>query len=502
MSTLKLEIRRSAYYIYGYEPGLSSTLERSLAVYDFISKKYTHWAFIYDEDSKILKIPGGIDLQFILDKLCSDGIVITDIENNFDSFVESRRINKIESKVTPRDKHQKDAITFVVAADASDKHRSHRLLSLDTGFGKTVCAIHSALILKMPTVVTSVNLSQQWLDRILSFTNGKLGIDVFYLKTWDEITRLINDKHPKMGSFYIIGLDALNAGLRNDPEILNKFYEKFGIGLQIFDEVHEHFIKIINVLVHSSVERVLYLSATPARSDKSQDALYRKIFRDNVPSYGEHTHTINKFNIISFKYKTKPSFGDMFRVQPRRGVSAVGYFNYMLKHETRVKIIINSVRFFTNRIFKMYGYNADKKVLVYVQSLEIIKIVKKSLEMCEPLPTNFKPSVGDYTGNIDKKVRHLELNNNIILTTIANRAGLDIDGLIMILNFTPMSSDGMIKQIRGRLRDRDAFYVDCCDTGFDGMLRQYDKRMINHKRCARTVVHYEYTDNGIVKCNG
>ena len=504
MSDLKLEIRRSAYWIYNYTPRDCPSLERGLAVYDFIGKKYTHFGFQYSEDDKILKIPIGVDINYILDKCCSDGVIITDITNKFETFTESRRTNKIVCKAQPRDTHQKAAVEFIVAADASDKHKSHRLLQLDTGFGKTVCTIMGALILKMPTVITSVNLSQQWIDRILAFTTGKLGEDVIFLKSWEDIDKLMVMKHPPMASFYVIGLDAMNAGLRKDPKFLHNFYEKFGISLQVFDEVHEHFIKVLNVLVNTSVERVLFLSATPSRSDKSQDALYKKLFRDNIPSYGAHTHDINKFNIISYRYATKPAYGDMFRIEPRRGVNAVAYFKYMLKYPSRTAIMVNTIRFFSNRIFKMFNYDPDKKVLVYVQSLECIEFIKNTLQACPPLnEEGFKPTVGDYTGNVDKKNRHVELDKNIILTTIANRAGLDIKGLIMIINLTPMSSDNMVKQIRGRLRDPLAFYVDCVDEGFPGMLRQFEKRMINHRRNARTVVYYEHTpENGIIKSKG
>ena len=498
MKNLKLEIRRTSYWIYNYEPKFSPTLEKSLGVYDIFLKRYVQWGFCYDSESKILKIPIGVDIKFIMDKLCSDNIVITDITNSFEKYVESRRVNKVKSKIIIRDIHQKEAVEFIMAEHSSDKLRSQRLCQLDTGFGKTVCSIEAALRLNMPTIITSVNLSQQWLDRILAFSTAKLNEDVFYLKTWDDILKIMKNK-PK-GTFFIIGLDAMSAGLRRDPNFLQNFYEMFGIGLQIFDEAHSSYIKIIQVLVNINVERVLLLSATPGRSERSQDNLYKKLFRENVPSYGENTHDINKFNIIKLDYKTKPSFGDMFRIAPKRGVSAVGYFKYILKQESRIHIFMKIIIYFATRTFLNYNNNPNKKILIYIQNLELIKIIKKNLQDYYSNKT-FIPTIGDYTGNVEKGERYKELNNNIIITTMSNREGLDIKDLIMIINFIPISSSIILKQIRGRLRDPLGWYIDITDIGVGPMFKQQEIRFFNHKRCARKIVHYKLEAEGITKIN-
>lgn len=499
VENLKLVINRSAYYIHNYELRQCDTLERSLSVYDFIDRKYTHRGYVYDEKERILKIPIGVDLNFILNKCSSDGVIITNIENNSDKFIKSRRVNSIKCTAEPRNSIQTKTVEFIVAKDAADKSRKQRLVSLDTGFGKTVCAIMAVSKLKMPAVVISVNLSKQWLDRILTFTTGKINKDIIFLENWGDIDKLLKMKDAPMAAFYILGLDAAIAGLRDDPNKLDMFYKKFGIGMQIFDEAHLHFLKIINVLVNTNVERNIFLSATPARSEKGQDALYKRIFTLNTPSYGENTHSINKYNIISVRYKTSPSYIDLIKIEPRRGVHAIAYFKYMFKYPSRYYILFDIINYFSNRIFKIHDYDKDKKVIVYVQSLSGIKILKKMLEN-RSNNSEFKPTIGDYSGNTNKKDRHLELENNIILTTFANNAGLDVNGLIMIINMIPMSSDILLKQIRGRLRDKKGYYVDVYDEGFEGMVRQKDKRMINHKRNARSIVYYEHDGKKINKC--
>jgi len=496
----RIELRRSANHIVNYTIGEAPILERSLSVYDFIGKKYTHRGFIYDSDDKTLKIPSTIDIEYVLDKLCSDGIIITNIENKFKEYTQSRRISGLECKIVPRDKTQKEAIDFLVATDASDKHRSHRLLTLDVGYGKTVCAVKACSVLQMPTVVTSVNLSDQWVARIDAFTNGVIGTDIIYVRSWEEMESLMAMKKPPLATFYVIGLDTMVAGLRRDKEMLHNFYERFGVGIQIFDECHSHFLKIINVLVNTSVERVIFLSATPSRGDKSQDNLYRKLFRDNVPSYGVHTHELKKFNVIMMRFQTKPAFGDLWRIQPRRGVHAVNYFKYIMKNTARYYTIVNIISYFSMKCFRMNGFDPDTKILIYVQSLELIKRIISTLRD-RSKSYEFIPTYGDYSGNIPKgPKREKELHNNIIFTTLAIREGVDIAGLKMIINFVPLSGDDILRQIRGRLRDTEAWYVDAYDGGFEGMVRQANKRILNHKRNTNNFLTYEITEeNKIIK---
>jgi len=498
MHNIKLEIRRSSFWLYNYEPGNCPALERSLSVYNFLDRKYTHFGFDYDSDNKILKIPSGISIDYILNKCCQDNIIITDIVNETSNFIESRRINNIISKVKPRNKFQSEAVEFIVANNVADSHKKQRLLSLETGFGKTICTIMAVIELKIPTIITSVNLSQQWVNRILSSTDCELDKDVFFFKTRSDLEKYVNNPTPPLGSFYVIGIDALTAALRKDTEILNKFYTKAGISVQVFDEVHEHFIKIIKVLVNITVERILYLSATPSRSDKSQDSLYKKIFRDDIPTYGGNTHEVNKFNIISFRYKTKPAYGDMFRIQPRRGVNAVGYFKYMTKYAHRYFIFVNAIKYFSSKMFSIANFDKNTKILIYIQSLECITLVKNALKGFK-LYNGFTPTIGDYTSNSEDKER--ELDCNLIFTTMSNRAGLDISGLMMIINFMPMSSDNMVKQIRGRIRNPNGWYIDATDMGFSGMVRQREKRIINHKRVSKAMSYYEMNADGdISKC--
>jgi len=499
---LKIELRRSAVYIYGYTPNMSPTLEKSLSIFDYIEKRVTHVGYFYDTKLRIMKIPSGVGLNFVLGKLVADGIYTKNIIDTSDQHVESRRIKGVTCTAAPRDKVQKESVDFIVGLGSADKCKSHRLLTLDTGFGKTVCAIMGSTALQMPTLVTSTNLSNQWVDRILSFTDCTLGENLFYIKTWQDMKKLMDDSDSPMGAYYVIALDSLIAGLKHDTEILNRFYKRFGIGLQIFDECHSHFMKIIRILVNSSVERTLFLSATPTRSDYRQDSLYKKIFRENFRSFGEKTHEINKFNIIMMKYYTTPTRMDLFRIQPRRGVHALLYFKYIFRSESRTRLFVNVLAYFIKKIFRQYSYNPSKKVLIYIQYLEGINIVKDALNKIintSDYFEGFRPTIGDTSGNVAKEKRHEELNRNIIFATISNREGLDVENLVMIINAIPISSEQIVRQMRGRIRDPKGWFVDLTDGAFEGMKRQTDKRLLNHEKHKNQILHYECKSDGRIE---
>jgi len=493
---LKLEICRSCYKIHGYKQGMSQTLERSLSVFDYIEKRYTHRGFIIDEEKQILMTPNGFDVNYILDKMASDGVLINDVVNNFREYVKPRTVGKVTCNMTPRNKLQKEAIDFVTGKDSSDKHRSHRLIALATGFGKTVIAIKGAVELKVPTVVISENLSKQWLERIHTFTDCK-DSDICHVTTWDVADKILRSSDKPSATFYIIGLDGAIAMLNRDSTMLQRFYEKIGVGLEIFDEMHRSFLKTIRILCSSNVERVLYLSATPMRTHRGQDILFRKIFRNSVPTFGEETHTYNKYNIVFLTHKTKPGQNELFRIETRRGFNAVEYFNYLFRYPKRIEQVYIIIEFYLKKIYKFFNYDRDKKVIIFIQSLKGIKTIKKLLENYFILEDGSKLSVGDYSGNTKKNERHEELQHNVILSTMANSAGLDLSGLVLIINFIPMSSEVLLRQMVGRLRAQEGYFIDITDSGFVGAMRQREMRERILKKNARTISYMEYEDKTI-----
>jgi superfamily II DNA or RNA helicase len=496
MQTYTIEYRRNAYIFKNYAEGLFNSLEKSLMVYDIHEKRYTHKGYVFDEENMELRIPSTVSLDQILTRLVNDGYVNVEIDNKFEEKITPHRIENIKTLSTPRNNFQVEAIKFLVAEDANDKKQSFRLLSLDTGFGKTICTILAICKLKMSSLIFSVNLSEQWIERIIGSTTANMNKDVVLFKTWKDMDNWYNSDHYIKPTFFVMGIDAAIAMMKRDPDAIRNFCNKFGIGIQVFDECHEHFMKIIKIMVRNDVERTFFLSATPTRADKSQEYLYRKLFRVDTPIYGEQTHSLNKFNIIMHKWKSNPNLYWNKKIETKRGVNQVNFCRYMSENKYCMRIALDTIVYFSHKIFEANKFDPNKKVLVYFQSCKGIKTMKEMLEDMDW--GGFVPTIGDYTNNITNKYeKEQQLKKNIIFTTIGKRAGFDIDGLIMVINFIPTSSDSTVRQMRGRIRDKFGWFVDCTDYGFMSMIGQRSKRLISHKKNGNKFFHYEHNGKEI-----
>jgi superfamily II DNA or RNA helicase len=132
------------------------------------------------------------------------------------------------------------------------------IISLQTGGGKTVCALYIASQLKLPTIVLVHNtfLRDQWIERITSFLPkariGKIQGDV-----------VDTDKD--------IVVAMLQSISMKDYEI--DIFKNFD--LIIYDECHHLGAKVFSqALLKINSKYTLGLSATVARTDKTEKVFY------------------------------------------------------------------------------------------------------------------------------------------------------------------------------------------------------------------------------------
>jgi superfamily II DNA or RNA helicase len=143
---------------------------------------------------------------------------------------------------------QKDVVKSYLSPEPRDG-----ILSLQTGGGKTVCALYIASVLQVPTIVLVHNtfLRDQWVERISAFLpRARIG-------TVQGETVDIHDKDIVVAMLQSISLKSY------DPFTFERF------GLTIVDECHhiasEAFSQSIPKL---TCKHMLGLSATPERKDK------------------------------------------------------------------------------------------------------------------------------------------------------------------------------------------------------------------------------------------
>ena len=127
------------------------------------------------------------------------------------------------------------------------------IISLQTGGGKTVCALYIASQLRVPAIVlvNSTFLRDQWIDRIKAFLpNARIG-------TVQGETMDIEDKDVVVGMLQTISMKELPASTFAS------------IGLVIVDECHHIASEAFSQAIPKLTSKyMLGLSATPERKDK------------------------------------------------------------------------------------------------------------------------------------------------------------------------------------------------------------------------------------------
>ena len=201
----------------------------------FVKPQFVHRHDVYSETDDYLYVPKHYGIQ------------------TFGMFTESQRdVNQTDSKYWTFKGTLRDIQIPVV--DSFLKPEPHDgIISLQTGGGKTICALYIASQLKLQTIILVHNtfLKDQWVDRIKAFLpNARIGFiqgDTIEVENRDVIIAMIQ-----------------SLALKDyDSKIFKN------IGLTIVDECHH----IASDAFSRSIPKVtskymLGLSATPERKDK------------------------------------------------------------------------------------------------------------------------------------------------------------------------------------------------------------------------------------------
>ena len=470
-----IKIYPTKIVIENYEIGSCSKLERSLSVWDPVLFKVVYSAYDYNSIDKKLTIPGGYNINY-LEKLFKEDQIQYEIDYSNNSYVEPYRENKFSLKFPPKNNMQINAINFLM------KKTNQKFLSLETGGGKTYCAISYAFrSKKLPlTFVDQESMANQWIDRILYFTNIKKN-EIFFISGQKSIDKLLEMKESELNKFkwYIAIHRTLFNYINNNGSLeLNNFMKRLKIGLRLYDEAHVEYRNIFDMDRSYDCESV-YITATPSRSNPNENKVYQNMFsKSSVPKFigkGEKYH-----NVIIFKYDTKPDYAEQVTMKSKYGFDVIKWNQYIITD--KYDILFDSL----TKIFnKIYAKNKHKTAILI-----------KSIELCDKIYNDFKVFLEEKSltvGRFHSKVKNKEneLEKDVIFTTEKSFGkGLDVKGLSVCVNTVPCSSEAMVLQIIGRLReieDKEVFFIDMYDNGFEMQRKQAAKRLRIYKNKAKKI---------------
>jgi len=442
------------------------------SLYDRVLHKYTFSAFtVIDND---LYFPASIGQEEIKKYFKNKDVIL-----NYKTTAKAGTVT-YNMKHEPRDELQKKAINFLMAMK-NDNDKRERFLSLTTGSGKTYVTINviSKYKKKPLIIVDTLDLASQWKREFLNHTD-LVDEDVIILSGQDSIDKEIKDKK---GKAYIAIHRTLGNIISEDNNGINSLMSKLKIGIRVFDEAHVEFKNVCAINALSNVEYTIFLTATPSRSNFTDDHLYGKVFR-KIPYFNGKDITDEKYHtVILYKMDSKPSFDEKLSVKTKYGFSASRWASYINN---------GGYEFFWNSLVEVFDKfklkERNKKIAIMLPTIELIKKVQIDLE-------NQGYDVGVFIGEVKKDKRVLELEKDIILTNdkIFDK-GIDVEDLEILINFVPFASLVKTEQIIGRLRygkDKASILIDVTDYGFDECIKQFKIRKRFYKKKAKKILDIE-----------
>ena len=467
----RIEVRNSCIIVHDYEMGESPKIERVFSIYDIISHKRYPKGLYYDEETKDLYLPGGIDVWWVKKALDYDGRFDRVYHHKF------RQIDNIMMKAAPKDEKQMEALRFMFGIEeyADIENVLSRCLTIKTGGGKTYISIATIAYMKITSIVItgSGTLLNQWKSEILSFTNLK-DEDVYRISGSDVCLALLNGSLPKANKakIYLCTHGTIRSfGDHYGWDKVYELFEKLGIGIKIIDECHTNIDNMYMIDFFTNVCYTYYVTATLNRSNKEENKIF-EISLKNVPKIDlfdpesdPHTH------YFALKFNSRPNPSDISRCKNKYGLDMNAYTNYVTLKPEFYQLLRIITEDYILKVLENGG-----KTLIYIHTNDGILRVYKWLADNYP---ELIGRIGIFTSLVDKEQKLIEREYDIILTTIKScGAGEDIRGLkLTIVLAEPFKSNVLARQTLGRTRDDGTLYIEVVDLGFKQIRRFYQSKI-------------------------
>ena len=386
---------------------------------------------LYYEDENYIALP-----KFASEKKIE--YITKDIRKTFITFsVKKYKYNhtpiKIAFKGSLREYQEKIINDSIKLFASKEKGPKGGILQLGCGAGKTVMAINLACKLNLKTliVVHKEFLQDQWIDRIKSFTDAKVGI--------------IRQKKCEINNDIVVGMVHSISSI-DYPE--NTFKD---FGLVIYDEVHHMGSRVFSrCLLKTSAEYTLGLSATPQRQDGMMkvvnwcvgDVIYK--MKRNF-DYKVFVKRIN-FKSVDIKFKEKKRW-IKGSIRPDHSKMTEN----LITIESRTKLIINIVD-------TLRCSGEGRKILILSSRIEHLEKIKAGVDKyIKDAEEEHIYNTYYYMGSTKKGERRLaEKDGDIIFATLQlAEEGLDIDKLNAIILAVPLKMEKTIEQAIGRIMRKD-----------------------------------------------
>lgn len=478
----KIVVRKSSILINNYDMGDSYSLERFFSVWDKLTHQSYPKGIYYNTEKHFCIVPRGIDVSF-LENIFGENAYYEDTFDPMDA------VDPIMLKYLPRDDTQKIALDFVLGLHQyqGNSYRSQLSLNLNTGAGKTYVAIAMASYIsqRMAMITSSIGWINQWRDCILEYTDTTEE-EIYIISGVGSIAKILNGmKDIKQYKFILISHSTIRSyGEKYGWEAVGELFKILRIGIKVYDEAHLNFDNICMIDFFTNTNRTIYLTATPARSDNSENIIYQMALK-NVPKidlFNQDSDPHTKY--IAIHYNSHPNPSDIQNCKNAYGFDRLKYIRYIIGRPNFFKMLT---------VVLDIALRKEGKILIYIGANEIINYVANWL--CNTFP-QLDDEIGIYNSTIPKEFKEVQLSKKIILSTTKScGAAMDIRGLkTTIVLAEPFKSEVLARQTLGRTRDSDTYYLDIIDRGFSSLIQYYSIKRKVFAKYAETCTDIHVTD--------
>ena len=460
METPKIEVNNTNIIIHNYHSEDSIEFEDFFRSYNRMTRSYDYHGieFRIQGDDLQAVIPGGFNREYLIEWFNEFPVV----NEGSDPFIKDLYIRLAYG---PRDDVQKQAIDFIVGRGDYEftKNMPQLCVNLNTGAGKTFVTIACSAYMGIKSIImlSSLGWIEQWKACIMEYTDTA-PTEIYVIAGVSSIAMILHGKVNLTRIKYFIASHQTIQSYADKYgwDKVTELFKIIEVGIKIYDEAHLYYENICKIDFHTNTKKTLYLTATPARSDKDEDRVYQAAFSEcpKIDLFNEETDP--RTHYVSILYNTHPTEKEVMKCTNRRmqcfDVNA--YCRYAVSNPTFYKIL----RIVLEEIF-MRG-----KALIYVGLNDAILQIKDWIIYNYPW---LKNQIGIYTSIIPKEKKDLEKEKMIILTTTRSAgAALDIKGLkVTVILSEVFKSKVVARQALGRTRDRETLCIECVDTGFSAV---------------------------------
>ena len=465
----KIEIFNTRIEIHNYNFEDNPEFELFFKKYNKAIHKYEEHGIEYittDEEGTKALIPGGFNKDYLISWFND----FPEYNGKYDPYIKDLYIRLAYG---PRDDVQREAIDFIVGRNKYQYtlDKPQLCVNLNTGKGKTFVTIACSAYLGIKSIIilSSRDWMVQWKNCICEYTDTTPN-EIYELAGVSSIALILHGKvNLKNIKYFLASHQTIQSyGNKYGWDKVTELFKLIGVGIKIYDEAHLYYDNIFKIDFYTNTKKTLYLTATPARSDRDEDRVYQAAFYEcpKIDLFDEKTDP--RTHYVALLYNSHPTEADIEKCNNRRAqcFDVNGFCRYQISNPTFYKIL----RIVLEEIF-MRG-----KALIYVGLNDAILQIKEWIIYNYPW---LKDQIGIYTSIVPKEKKEQEKEKLIILTTTKSAgAALDIKGLkVTVILAEVFKSPVTARQALGRTRDYDTLCIECVDTGFSAAKACYNNKI-------------------------